>query len=124
MGSSAGVSGVRIATKLWGRPVGWNGIGTQGRGAADLLEVGRDGGEGEDLEAEDVEAVLRIVLHLVLLLLLPLDGAAGCGAMPDHEAASHHRVASAAPAWTCAAVLPSLPVGKDARDWWDLHYNA
>jgi hypothetical protein len=57
--------------------------------------------------------VLRVVLHLVLLLLRRLGGSTGCGTMPDHEAASHHSVASA-PAWTCAAVLPSLPVVRPA----------
>jgi hypothetical protein len=53
-----------------------------GRGA-NLLEVGRDGGEGEDLEAEDIEAVLRVVVDRVLF--------AG-GGLTDHGPASHHRV--------------------------------
>ena len=57
---------------------------------ANLLEVGRDGGEREDLEAEDVDAMVRVVLHLVLLRL-PLAGATGGGPLPDHEPSSHHR---------------------------------
>ena len=68
---------------------------------ANLLEVGRDGGEREDLEAEDVDAMVRVVLHLVLLRL-PLAGDTGGGPLPDHEPSSHHR-AVPGPAWTFAA---------------------
>jgi hypothetical protein len=82
----------------------------------DLLEVGRDGGEGEDLKAEDVEAVVRVVLHLVVLRL-PF--AAATGALPDHEPACHHRVAFAAasaPAWTLCGRVQQHDARKDARE--------
>lgn len=95
------------------------GIGIRGRGEAHLLEVGRDGGEGEDLEAEDVDAVLRVVLHLVLLLRFPLAGGNGGGALPDHEPASHHR-AVPGPAWTSAAESTRTKRMRSARDGWDL----
>jgi hypothetical protein len=98
-GAGSQNSGARFAATA-------TGLAGQGfkRGELDLLEVGRDGGEGEDLKAEDVEAVVRVVLHLVVL---HLPFAAASGALPDHEPAFHHRVAFAAaasaPAWTCAA---------------------
>jgi hypothetical protein len=88
------------------------GIRGRGRGEANLLDVGRDGGEGEDLEAEDVDAVLRVVLHLVLLFRVPLTGGTGGWALPDHEPASHHRALSQHP--PRGPLLRSPPVRKDA----------
>jgi hypothetical protein len=62
--------------------------GKLSQSVANLLELGRDGGEGEDLEAEDVEAVLRVVLHLVLLRLA---ASAAAAPLPHDEPAGHHR---------------------------------